>query len=184
MRVASTSGFRELDREKLTPFARMLYDYMLSFSPTMLVFELARETGIANNTIWSWLKYDIIPRRSTIIALAQRTTGLDVDELLRAAGLPDTSQSDAERRLQMRVYRVMLKRLEQSMERDPHLTPEMRAQFLAYLRSHAGLIAAGIEPAEVGAEAEEGAPETPKAPKTSTSDEHRARRKVPASARR
>ncbi len=71
--------------EELGPFARLVLDYLYSFRPTKSVSDLARETGIAKQTIWDWLHYDRVPRRQTVDLLAKRT-GLDRAALYAAAG--------------------------------------------------------------------------------------------------
>lgn len=142
--MARTSGFRQLDRAQLSPFARMIYDYMLSAQPyPKLVSELAEESGVSNNAIWSWLKHGVIPRRSTIVPFAART-GLDVDALLRAAGMPDSHVSDIERRGAARVARIVTKRVEQLIQEEGIGTPEGARRFLDALRSREGLMVEAI----------------------------------------
>lgn len=119
--------------DQLTPFARLVRDeYMWKQIPSMTVPQLADKAGISKQAIWGWFQHDSLPRRVTIIQLAQRT-GLDVDVLLRAAGMPDTSVDDAQRRTLMRAYRVAMKRLTREIEADASIAPADRATFLAYI---------------------------------------------------
>lgn len=150
--MAGTSGFRQLDRANLSPFARMIYDYMLSAQPyPKLVSELAEESGVSNNAIWSWLKHGVIPRRSTVIHFASRT-GLDVDELLRAAGMMDTRVSDIERRGAARVARIVMKQVEQLIREEGIGTPEGARKFIEALHGREGVMTEAILSAQVKGE--------------------------------
>lgn len=119
--------------DQLTPFARLVRDeYMWKQIPPMTVPQLADKAGISKQAIWGWFQHGSLPRRVTIVQLAERT-GLDVDELLRAAGMPDTSVDEAERRALMRAYRAAMKRLTRAIEADATISLAERATFLAYI---------------------------------------------------
>lgn len=132
--------FRELNRETLTPFARLIYDYMVSQTPTLLVSELSAESGISNNAIWSWLKHGIIPRRQTIVQLTERvllpdgTPVFDLDELLTAAGWPTTRQLQRERLAHLDMLRASLDEVMALVNADPAFTESDRAAIAKFLR--------------------------------------------------
>lgn len=128
--------------DQLTPFARLIRAWMWRQSPPMTVPQLADKTGLSKQAIWGWFQHDAIPRRDTVIQLASRT-GLDVDELLRAAGLPDTRASARDQRLARRAYGDFMRQAEEKLRGDTRLTAEEAETFLAYLR--------GLEPAAIGA---------------------------------
>lgn len=128
--------FRELDRATLTPFAQLIYDYLASQMPTMLVSELAAESGISNNAIWSWLKHGIIPRRATVVQLAERVPALaSLDELLEAAGLPTTADMRRERMEHLALFHASIRETAAALESDPRFTPDERAIITRYLES-------------------------------------------------
>ena len=121
-------SFRQINRASLTPFAQLVYDYLLSFQPTKLVSELALESGISNNAIWSWLRHGILPRRATVVQLAERVPDLaTLDELLAAAGLPSTATVQRERQAHAAMLRESLRELLALVDTDPAFGPEERA---------------------------------------------------------
>lgn len=173
--------------EQLTPFARLVREWMWRQVPPMSVPQLADLTGISKQAIWGWFQHDSLPRRDTVLALA-RATGLDTDELLRAAGLPDTRASEVKRRGAARIYGVLLKRIERELRSDPRLSdsdiaamlavyqrigPEVIEQGLAVLLGEAGADLEGEAgmAGEAAPPAERDAPEPPEEP-------HQRRRKA------
>lgn len=120
--------FRELHPEKLTPFARLIYDYMVSQTPTLLVSELAADSGISNNAIWSWLKHGIIPRRQTLVLLAERVPDLPLEELLEAAGLPSTEDMRAQRIAEMARLRESVALVERLLMESPDISDAAKAE--------------------------------------------------------
>lgn len=122
-------ALRDLDVGRMKPFARMVYDYLLSEQPTRLVADLAAETDINNQTIWDWLRKGVTPRRETIMTLGQKT-GMPVDDLLRAAGLPTVAETVQERQGANRVLRKLAMRyakaLDKLMEEHPEFTESQR----------------------------------------------------------
>ena len=114
----------QIDQSRLTPFAQIVYDYLLSQMPTMLVKDLSDETGISNNAIWSWLRHGVIPKRQTIVQLAERVPDIaPLDELLRAAGLPTTEEVQRERLAHTDPLRASLETLMALVDSDPAITP-------------------------------------------------------------
>jgi transcriptional regulator with XRE-family HTH domain len=85
-----------VDRGRLTRFGRLLYDHLLSFKPTKTVPEFAREVGVSSQAVWDWLRAGTIPRRATLVQIAERVE-LPLDELLEAANLPSTEEQKRER---------------------------------------------------------------------------------------
>lgn len=121
-----------LDVDQMTPFARMVYDYLLSFRPNKIVAELSEETGISNQTIWDWLRKGTIPRRSTIVQLAERSD-LPLDELLLAAGLPTTEQVRRERLAQLDMLRGSIDDAMALVNADPTYSDADRAVIRRFL---------------------------------------------------
>lgn len=103
--------------EELTPFARLIRDYLFSFKPTKTVADLARETGITSQTIWDWMHNDVVPRRATILQLHD-STGIALNDLYRAAGIADDEEE-------------AWQRIEQFIENEDRLPQEKRKQAVA-----------------------------------------------------
>jgi transcriptional regulator with XRE-family HTH domain len=122
-----------LDEAQMTPFARMIYDYLLSSRPNKLVADLAYETGINNQTIWDWLRKGVIPRRATITELSHKT-GMPLDELLHAAGLPTDAEVARERIGHARVARTLARRYEVALDQLTSENPAFTEQQRALLR--------------------------------------------------
>jgi len=121
---------------QMTPFARQVRQWMLRHreESEVTVPELAEISGVSKQTVWDWFQHDAKPRRQTVIQLAERT-GLDVDELLRAAGLPDTRASASERRAAQRVNAYLQQLAEEAIRADTRLTPDEAATMIGYYRS-------------------------------------------------
>lgn len=84
--------------EELTAFARMIREgYMWQQTPPMSMTDFAEFAGVSRQAVFGWLNHRVLPKRDSVIAVA-KVTGLDVDELLRAAGLPDSQTDLAERK--------------------------------------------------------------------------------------
>lgn len=121
------SSLRQLDRANLTPFARLVYDYLLSVQPTKLVSELAEESGVSNNAIWSWLKHGITPRRQTIVQLAERVPDLaPLDDLLAAAALPSTAEMRVSRRAEVARFEASVALFERLIQESDDLSDETK----------------------------------------------------------
>ena len=133
------SPLRQLNRADLTPFAQLIYDYLIGHY--VLVSELAEASGVSNNAIWSWLKHGILPRRQTIVQLAERvrldddSPAFDRDELLTAAGLPTTAQMQRERREYLDTLNASVDEVMALVNADPHYTSEHRAAIERKLRA-------------------------------------------------
>lgn len=83
--------------EELTPFARMIREgFMWQRTPPMSMTDFAEFAGVSRQAVFGWLNHRVQPKRDSVKAVS-KATGLDLDDLLRAAGLPD-SQMDAEAR--------------------------------------------------------------------------------------
>lgn len=132
------SPLRQLDRARLTPFAQIVYDYLMGHY--VLVSELAEMSGVSNNAIWSWLKHGILPRRQTIVQLAERarldddTPAFEMDELLLAAGLPTTAQMQRERVAHIGMLQESIDEVMATINADAGFTPEQRSLIEARLR--------------------------------------------------
>ena len=113
--------------EELTPFARLVREgYMWAQTPNLSVSDLATRTGISKQTIWSWLNHGAIPRRASIVQLAE-TTGLDLDELLASVGLPTTEDVRAARVEEIDRLRASVAMVERALMADALLSPETKA---------------------------------------------------------
>jgi transcriptional regulator with XRE-family HTH domain len=123
-----------VDRGRLTRFGRLLYDHLLSFKPTKTVPEFAREVGVSSQAVWDWLRAGTIPRRATLVQIAERVE-LPLDELLEAANLPSTEEQKRERAAHVAMLRASVRELASLAEADPHFSPEERATILRFLRS-------------------------------------------------
>lgn len=125
------------DKAHLTPFAQIVYGYLMRDQPTKLVADLAYETGINNQTIWDWLRKGVIPRRATIIELS-RKTGLPLDDLLRAAGLPTEAELALDRAGNARAARLLARRYEAALDQlttnNPTFTDAQRALLRRWAR--------------------------------------------------
>lgn len=118
----------QLDPAQLTPFARLIYEYLVSFRPSRDVTWLGRQSGIAPNTIAAWLKYGITPKRQKVVQLAERVPDLaTLDELLLAAGLPSTATVQRERAAHSDVLRASLEELLRLVDADPTFDADARA---------------------------------------------------------
>lgn len=122
----------ELDWDNMTPFAQIIYTYLLSFRPTKLVADLARETGISDQAIWRWLRDGTLPRRGTIMDL-HRGTGIPLEELLHAAGLLTVEEALARRRENQRVVHLMVEQMKASAMSNPHFTADEQRAVLEWL---------------------------------------------------
>lgn len=112
--------------EELTPFARLVRDeYMWGQTPPLSVPQLSDQTGISKQTIWGWINHGSTPRRDTVMQLA-RTTGLPLNDVLQAAGLPTDVEKATERRQNRKVAEEILGYLRQEL--SAKFSPEdMRA---------------------------------------------------------
>lgn len=137
--MARVSPLRQLNRDDLTPFARIVYDYLVGHY--VLVSELASASGVSNNAIWSWLKHGILPRRQTIVQLAERvrldddTPAFDLDELLTAAGLPNTAQEKRERLAYLDMLHASIDEVLARLHADPTYTPDDLTAIERFLRT-------------------------------------------------
>lgn len=126
---------RQVDREKLTPFGAVIYDYLVSFQPSKTVSEFADETGVSANAITSWLKYGVPPTRKSIVKIAERAPDLPLDELLTAAGLPTTEQVRRERLAHLDMLRASIDEVMEMVRADPTFTAADRAVIERFLRT-------------------------------------------------
>ena len=133
------SPLRQLNRDALTPFAQIVYDYLIGHY--VLVSELAEASGVSNNAIWSWLKHGILPRRQTIVQLAERvlladdSPAFDLDELLTAAGLPNTRDMQRERLKYLDMLRASIDEVMARIAADPTYTASDREAIERFLRT-------------------------------------------------
>lgn len=182
-------GLQAVDPARLSSFGRVIYDYLLSFRPTKSVNTFAAECNVSGQAVWDWIHGNTVPRRATINMIAQHTT-LNEDELLRAAGLPDSHTDAAERKRLMREFRRIVRDTEAELIREGTLTEDERRLFILTLRN--------LGPRVVERAAASGAagdetddpiltlPIEPVAPPTPSDDDEEvgARRRAPAHSRR
>ena len=129
-----TNVLRQVDREKLTPFASLIYDYLVSFQPSKTVTEFADESGVSANTITSWLKHGTAPLRSSVVKIAERVPDLPLDELLRAAGLPTTEQVRRARLAHLGMLHASIDEVMANLRADPTIPESDLAAFERVLR--------------------------------------------------
>lgn len=122
-----------LDVDQMNPFARMVYDYLLSCRPNKLVAELSEETGISNQTIWDWLRKGTLPRRATIVQLAERVPDLPLDDLLNAAGLPSTAEVKRQRSERLDMMHASVDEMKALLAQDGAYSPEEREMIGRFL---------------------------------------------------
>jgi transcriptional regulator with XRE-family HTH domain len=72
--------------EEMTPFARLLWDYMWAQGPAFTMAILARKIGVSQQSVADWFYKDSIPKPKTLEAVAE-ATHIPLDELYRAAGI-------------------------------------------------------------------------------------------------
>lgn len=72
--------------EELTPFGRLLQEWMWAQKPPLTISDLAARTGIHRQTIWQWLQKGTLPNIDSLPPLSAGT-GLPIEELAEAAGL-------------------------------------------------------------------------------------------------
>lgn len=133
--MARSGSLATVEQERLTPFGRLLYEYLLSFKPTKTVPEFAREVGVSAQAVWDWLRAGTIPRRATLVLIAERLSDLPLDELLAAAGLPSTEEQRRERLAHLEMLRASIDEALALIEADPAYTAADRAVIERFLRT-------------------------------------------------
>ena len=123
-----------VEQEHLTPFGRLLYDYLLSFKPTKTVPEFARAVGVSTQAVWDWLRAGTLPRRATLVLISERLPDLPLDELLAAVGLPTTEQVRRERLAHLDMLRASIDEVMALVRADPTFTAEDRVVIERFLR--------------------------------------------------
>lgn len=132
--------------EELTPFARLVRDeYMWGQTPPLSVPQLSDQTGISKQTIWGWINHGSTPRRDTVLQLA-RTTGLPLNDLLQAAGLPTDVEKATARRQNRKIAEEILSYLRGEL--SAKFSPEEMQAIDAYLTDGLRGYLNGEEPAQ------------------------------------
>lgn len=132
--------------EELTPFARLVREeYMWRQTPPLSVPQLSDQTGISKQTIWGWMNHGSTPRRDTVLQLA-RTTGLPLNDLLQAAGLPTDIEKASARRQNRKIAEEILAYLREEL--SAKFSPEEMQAIDAYLADGLRDYLNGVEPNE------------------------------------
>jgi transcriptional regulator with XRE-family HTH domain len=131
--MARSGSLATVEQERLTPFGRLLYDYLLSFRPTKTVPEFAREVGVSAQAVWDWLRAGTLPRRATLVLISERVPDLPLDELLAAAGLPTTAQVRRERLAHLDMLRASIDEVMALVNADPAYSESDRVVIRRFL---------------------------------------------------
>lgn len=120
------------DPDNLTPFGRVVQDFMLDQRPNLSVADLADRTGITAQAIHNWLNKGAIPTRQTLSLLAAGT-GMSLRALYDAAGYEWPNEEpwlnlirliEREQRLPTQARSELVRQIRETQERYNICGPE------------------------------------------------------------
>lgn len=117
---------RSKSRDEMTPFARLLWDYIWSQGPGMNMARLARKIGVTQQSLSDWFSKDAIPRPKTLGAIAD-ATGIPLSDLYAAADYPWPATGGG-------PIPESLDEIASAVERSDELPPDARNEIIRIIR--------------------------------------------------